>query len=53
MSISTKFQLKMTILTFWTKFAQKWYSQPKTEKVNATIKLCIFELVKVPNSSLN
>ena len=28
----TKFQLKLTILTFWTKFVQKGYLQSKTEK---------------------
>ena len=41
----TKFKLKLTILIFWTKFAQKGYFQSKTEKVNVTIEFCIFELV--------
>ena len=44
-SIGTKLQLKLTILTFWTKFAQKWYSQSKTEEVNTTTELYIFVLV--------
>ena len=39
----TKFQLKLTILIFSTKFAQKGYMRPKTNKVNATIKFFIFE----------
>ena len=33
-TLSTKFQLKLTILIFWTKFVQKRYSRLKTEKVN-------------------
>ena len=43
-SLGTKFQLKLTVLIFWTKFAQK---------VNITIEFCIFEIVYVPNFSLN
>ena len=39
-SLGAKFQLKLTILIFWTKFAQKEYIQSKTEKVNFTIELC-------------
>ena len=35
--LATKFQLKFTILSFWTKFTQKGYFQFKTEKVNITI----------------
>ena len=35
--VGTKFQLKLTIWIFWTKLAQKWYFQAKTEKVNITI----------------
>ena len=31
-SLSTKFQLKLTILLFWTKFTQKGYFRLKTEK---------------------
>ena len=43
----------MTILVFWTKFAQKEYFQPKTEKVNITIAFCLSKLVSVSNFSLN
>ena len=43
--IGTKFQNKLTILAFWTKFAQKEYFWSKAEKVNTTIRFCIFELV--------
>ena len=53
MRLATKFHLKLTILIFWTKFGQKGYFRSKTEKVNITIEFCIFELVQVPNFSLN
>ena len=43
----------MAILNFWTKFAQKGSFQSKTEKVNNTNEFSIFELVQVPNFSLN
>ena len=43
--LGPKFQLKLTILTFWTKFVQKEYFQSKTNKMNTTIELCIFELI--------
>ena len=43
-SLDTKCQLKLTILSFWSKFAQKEYFRSKTEKVNNTIKFCVFEL---------
>ena len=36
-SLGTKFQLKSTILSFWTKFAQKGHFWSKTKKVNSTI----------------
>ena len=52
-SLGTKFQLKLTILIFWTKLAQKVYFRFKTEKVNTTFEFWIFELVLVPNFSLN
>ena len=52
-SLGIKFQLKLTILIFWTKFAQKGYFWEKTEKVNITIEFCMFELVLVPNLTLN
>ena len=51
--VGTKFQLKLTILIFWTKFAQKACFRSKTEKMNITIELCIFELVQVTNFSLS
>ena len=50
-SLDTKFQLKLTILIFWTKFAKKGYFQSKAEKLNITIEFCIFELVQEPNFS--
>ena len=43
--LGTKFQLELKILTFWTKLAQKGYFWSKTEEVNITIELCLFELV--------
>ena len=52
-SQSTKFQLKVAILTFWTKLAQKSCFQSKTEKVNTAIQFCILYLVFIPSLSLN
>ena len=43
--VSAKFQLKITILIFLTKFAQKRYFRSKTEKVSITIEFYIFKLV--------
>ena len=40
----TKFQFKLKILIFWTKFALKGYFRLKMEEVNITIEFCIFEL---------
>ena len=40
----TKFQNKLIILIFWTKFTQKWYLRSKSEKVNITTEFCIFKL---------
>ena len=51
--LGAKFQPKLTILTFSSKFAQKWYFQSKTEKVNIAIEFWIFELVQMPDFSLN
>ena len=51
--IFLKFQLKVTILIFWTKFVQKLYFWSKTEKVIITIELCILELNWVPNFRIN
>ena len=53
-NLVTKFQFKLKILIFWTKFAQRGYFQSKTKKVNfalRTLQLCIFELIKVPTFS--
>ena len=44
-SLSIKFHFTQTILNFGMKFVQKQYFQSKTNKVNITIELCIFELV--------
>ena len=52
-SLGNKFQLKVTILILWTKFAQKRYFWWKTEKVNITIEICLFELVWIPNFNVN
>ena len=52
-SLSTIFQLKLIILIFWTKLNPKGYFWLKIEKMNTTIKFCIFELVEVPDFSSN
>ena len=53
-SLSTNFQLKLTIAIFWTKFAKKGsYFQSKTDKIDTTIEFCIFELVFVSNLTSN
>ena len=52
-SLGTKFQLKLTILIFWTKFAQKGFFRSKTEKLNTTTEFCIFELIQIPCFGLN
>ena len=52
-SLGTKFHLKLTILIFWTKFAQKGISNLNQKKMNTTIKSCIFKWVYIPNFSLN
>ena len=38
------FQIKLTILIFWTKFTQKGYFWSKTKKMNSAIEFFIFEL---------
>ena len=38
---------------FLDQIARKEYFRSKTEKVNTTFEFCIFELVLVPNVSLN
>ena len=53
-SLNTNFQLKLSITIFWIKFAKKTsYFQFKTDKIDTTIEFCIFELVFVPNFTLN
>ena len=52
-SQESKFWLKLSILIFLIKFTQKGYFWSKTKKVNTTNQFCIFELVSVPNFSLN
>ena len=52
-SPSTKYQLKLIIWNFLTKFTQKGHFRSKTEKGNTSIEFYILELVKVPNFSLN
>ena len=44
-SLGTKFQLKLTILIFWTKFAQKGFFRSKAEEVKVTIEFYMFEIV--------
>ena len=42
-SIDTRFQVELTIFTFWTKLVQKEYF--KTKKTKTNIEFYIFELV--------
>ena len=51
--VDIKFQLKLKILNFWTKFGQKGYFRSKTENLNITIEFWIFELVQLAGFSLN
>ena len=52
--LSTTFQLRLTIVIFWTKFAKNGsYFQSKTDKIDTTIEFCIFELAFVSNFTLN
>ena len=53
MILGTKFQLKVAIFIFSTKFVQKEYFWSKTEKVNITIEFYIFELILELNFTLN
>ena len=43
-SLATKFQLKLTSLIFWTKFAQNGCFWSKRERLNSATEFCIFEL---------
>ena len=40
-------------MNFWTKPGKKSYIRWRAEKLNTTIEFCIFNLVEVPNFSLN
>ena len=53
MCLGTKFQLKETILIFWSDGAQKGCFRFKTEKVSIIIEFSTFKLVSVSNFSLN
>ena len=44
-SVGTEFHLKVTIMTFCTKYAQKGYFHSKSGKMNTTIEFGIFKLV--------
>ena len=44
-SLGTNFQLKLTILIFWTKITQKGYFWSKRKKVNIPFEFWIFELI--------
>ena len=43
-SLDIKFQLKLTVLIFWTKSAQNKCFREKSRKVNISIELCLFKL---------
>ena len=51
--LATKFSIKLTILTFSTKLAQKKRFWSKKQKVNTAIEFCIIELVYVSSFILN
>ena len=42
--LTIKFSLKLKILTFWTKFAQKVHFWLKKKKVNTAIEFCIIRI---------
>ena len=52
-SIDTKFCIQQTTIYFQTKFAQIDHFRSKNKKVNITTKIYLFELMQVPNFSLN
>ena len=52
-SLGTKFQLKLTILNFWTKLTQKGYFHSKKEKKMKIIKFYISEIAYIQNFSFN
>ena len=51
-NIRSKFHHQKTILNFWKNFPKQGYFQTKTEKINITTELFIFELVQVSNFTL-
>ena len=51
--VDSTFELKETILDFFTKFAQKEFFQSKTVKVSITIKYCKFEEANASKFILN
>lgn len=51
--LSGKCQLKVTIVIFFVKIAGEGYFQPKTEKGNTAMTICIFDSVFLPKFSLN
>ena len=46
-SLGAKFQLKLIILSFWTKLTQKWYFQLKTEQAFQGLQKFAFCIVNV------
>ena len=53
MIIGSKFLLQEIILIFWSKFRKKGFFLSQAEKINITTEFLIFELVKVPDFTLN
>ena len=43
-SLDTNFQLKLTILIFFTKFTKNGYFQSKTDKMDTTTEFCIIQI---------
>ena len=50
--LSTKFQLKLTNLSFWTKFTQKRYFQSKTEQAVKGLQALPFCVVNVNSTAV-
>ena len=50
--LSTKFQLKLIILSSWTKFTQKWYFQLKTEQAVQGLQAVAFCVVNVNSTAV-
>ena len=49
-SLGTKFQLKLIILSFWTKFTQKRYFKSKTEQAIHGVQAFVFCVVNVDST---